>query len=156
MKMATDRAAIVAVGLIVAFICSVILGGCANDSMIVANTVQRQAAEAIEDDYQRLVELSTAEIETKNLALLDVEIERRILEVSAGGAISEADLRTILAWSVGERDKIRAEMDAKRKQLAASPNLELMRKMNQAIRDRLISESEANAEIARLIGGLKK
>jgi hypothetical protein len=156
MKMATDRAAIVAVGLIVAFICSVILGGCATDSMIVANTVQRQAAEAIEDDYQRLVELSTAEIETKNLALLDVEIERRILEVSAGGAISEADLRTILSWSVGERDKIRAERDAKRKQLAASPNLELGRKMNQAIRDRLISESEANAEIARLIGGLKK
>jgi hypothetical protein len=156
MKMATDRAAIVAVGLIVAFICSVILGGCATDSMIVANTVQRQAAEAIEDDYQRLVELSTAEIETKNLALLDVEIERRILEVSAGGAISEADLRTILVWSVGERDKIRAERDAKRKQLADSPNLDLMRKMNQAIRDRLITESEATAEIERLIGGLKK
>ncbi len=156
MKEATDKAAVVAVVIIVAFIFSALLGGCATDSMIVANTVQRQAAEAIEDDYQRLVELSTAEIERMGLDLLNVEIERRILEASASGSISEADLRAILAWSVSEREKIRAARDEKRKQLAASPNLELMRKMNQAIRDRLITESEATAEIERLIGGLKK
>jgi hypothetical protein len=122
------------------------------EEVIVANAVQKQAAEAIESDYQKLAEASTAEIERMGLLILDAEVERRWVAASSNGSVPLEAAREIASWANVERAKVRQARDDKRKQLMESPNLALMVEMNQALRDYLISTQSAAREIERLIG----
>lgn len=118
-----------------------------------ANAVQRQAAEALERDYQKLVDASTAEIARMGMVILDAEIAKR-WETAATPErmISIEAAQGIADWAAGERQKILDAQEAKRAQLATSPNLEVLKDMNQALRDYLVSVGGAVREIERLLG----
>jgi hypothetical protein len=117
-----------------------------------ANAIQRQAAEAIEADYQALVDASTSEIERMGQTILDAEAERQWEASASDGMIAISEAKRIATWAAGERDKIREARETKRKQLRASPNLELLKEMNTAMRDYLVSVGGATREIERILG----
>lgn len=132
------------------------LAGCGTfpAELEVANAKQRQAAEAIEADYQALVDASTAEIERMGMLILDAEVERKWqAETNPEGLLPLTKAKEIAAWAASQRDTIVATRESKRKALRDSTNLEILKDMNQALRDYLVSVGGSIREIERLIGG---
>jgi hypothetical protein len=133
---------------------AVALAGCAGvmpAELEVANAKQREAAEAIERDYQRLVDASTSEIARMGMVILDAEVERRWQSSAKDGKITIEQAKSIAQWAQGERDRIVAAQEEKRADLRASPNMEVLKEMNQALRDYLIQVGGAVREVEGLL-----
>lgn len=117
--------------------------------------VTQAGALAIEDDYQRFVLAAATEMERMGTVILNYEINDRIeaeTRVTGDGKLTPAQAMSIVVFA---RDAQKAITDAKAEKVQEvkdSPNLDIITRMNKALRRHLQGDQAATREIDRLIG----
>lgn len=118
--------------------------------------VTQAAALAIEDDYQKAVAQAAAEMERMGTTILNTVINEKIATAtrpSGDGTLTPAQAMEIVLFARNEQAAIiNAKASRLAKSQASRENLEIITKMNKALRRHMQGDANASREIDRLIG----